>query len=502
MQYLYIVILAAEKKESYADFSKEDLIAALLSKEERIASLEFQLSELKRLVFGSKHERFAPAQSPEQLSLGLGTEEKEPAPKKTLSIEYTRTAPENKKQPRRLALSSRLPREIIVIEPKEDVTGWVAIGKEITEELEYIPGKLFVKQYERPKYARPDGTGIVTGELPPRPIEKGIAGPGLLAQTVIDKYCDHLPLYRQLQRFKREGVTLASSTVADWISQTCTLLFPLYEALKKEILSCNYLQADETPIKVLDKDKKGTTHRGFHWVYHAPVKKLVLFDYREGRGRDGPNELLKNFSGYLQTDGYGVYDQFDGKNGVTLVNCFAHARRKFEKALENDKALAEEALTLIQQLYALEREIKERGIECGIVRTQASALILAELWNWMQANRHKVLPKSLIGEAIHYALSRKKQLSLFLSDEKLLIDNNLIENAIRPVAVGRKNYLFAGSHEGAKRAAMLYSFMGTCKMHQVNPFEWLRDVLSRIPAHHANKLTQLLPHYWKLSNPA
>jgi transposase len=490
------MIASTIENEAQAEVSKEDILAENLRLKDQLASLEFQLNELKRLLFGSKHERFAPSQNPDQLSLGLEGAQATAADKKTETIIYTRTKPEEKKQPQRLPLAAHLPRERVVIEPKEDVSGLKSIGENITEELEYIPGKLFVRQYVRPKYAKANGEGIITAQLPLRPIEKGIAGPGLLAQTIIDKYCDHLPVYRQIERFKREGVTLSSSTVGDWIGGTCELLSPLYDTLKKEILASDYLQADETPIKVLDKDKKGTTHRGFHWVYHAAVKRLVLFDYREGRGRDGPRELLKNFKGYLQTDGYGVYDEFDNKEGVSLVNCFAHARRKFEKALENDKALAEEALSMIQHLYALERQIREEKTGCLSTRKEKSAPVLEQLWQWMEASRHKVLPKSLIGEAIHYALYRKKQLSLFLTDEKLLIDNNLIENAIRPVAIGRKNYLFAGSHQGARRAAMLYSLLGTCKMHGVNPFDWLRDVLCRIPAHHASKLSELLPHNW------
>jgi len=229
----------------------------------------------------------------------------------------------------------------VIIEPLVDVTGWRKIGEEKTEELERIPGKLFVRQYIRSKYVDPKGEQIVIGELPVRPIDKGIAGPGLLAQIVIDKYVDHLPVYRQVQRFEREGMKLPISTLADWISGSCTLLEPLYEAHRKLVLKQNYLQADETPIKVLDKAKKGTTHRGYHWVYHAPLARLVLFDYREGRGREGPNECLQDFSGYLQTDGYAVYEYFDQRANITLLHCMAHARRMFDQALENDKQRAE-----------------------------------------------------------------------------------------------------------------------------------------------------------------
>ncbi len=458
-----------------------------------IQFLKDQLSELKRMIFGSKHERFLPSLSADQLNL-FGNETVVAPVAKTEDITYTRNKQEEKKQPHRLPLPAHLPRERVEIEPVGDTTGLKKIGEEITEELELIPGKLFVRQYVRIKYAKPQGEGVLIGELPIRPIEKAIAGPGLLAQVIIDKYSDHLPVYRQLERFKREGINLPSSTVGDWITGTCMLLQPLYDVLKKQVLSSHYLQVDETPIKVLDKDKKGTTHRGYHWVYHDPIKRLVLFDYREGRGREGPKELLKNFKGYLQTDGYGVYDDFNGKNGITLLNCFAHARRYFEKALDNDLKGASYALELIQQLYAIEREIKEFCFEQRLqIRKEKSVPVLDELFGWMEESRYRVTPKSLMGEAINYTLSRKQQLYIYTAQAHLQIDNNLIENTIRPVAIGRKNYLFAGSHEGARRAAMLYSFLGTCKLHQVNPFEWLRDVLSKIPTHAANKLCELLP---------
>src|SRR5690606_4305565 len=210
--------------------------------------------------FGSKHERFIPATSPEQLSLGLSAEAVKPAEVVAVEkIEYTRKKKQSSEKINtgRMKLPADLPREQVILEPDEDVSGYIRIGEEVTEELERIPGKLFVRQYLRPKYAKPEGAGVVIAELPARPIDKGIPGPGLLAQIVIDKYTDHLPVHRQLQRFEREGIKLASSTLGDWISGTCALLEPLYEALKSEVLSSDYLQADETPIKVLDKDKKG-----------------------------------------------------------------------------------------------------------------------------------------------------------------------------------------------------------------------------------------------------
>lgn len=460
--------------------------------------LKNELAQLKRLIFGSRHERFIPEMPQEQLSLGLATQAVDTPPARLQTIEYTRKQKPvtEKVNTGRMKLPADLPREQVIIEPQQDVSGLKKIGEEITEELERIPGKLFVRQYIRPKYAKPQGEGIVIGELPARPIDKGIPGPGLLAQIIIDKYTDHLPIHRQIQRFEREGIKLPSSTLTDWIGSTCALLEPLYEVLKKNVLQADYLQADETPIKVLDKDKKGTTHRGYHWVYHAPVERLVLFDYREGRGREGPNEILKNFNGYLQTDGYAVYEDFDKKSGVTLLHCMAHARRKFDEAKDNDLARASYALTQIQNLYAVEREARLGNLSMQdrlVLRKEKSLPILQELKNWMLENYKAVLPKSSIGQALHYSLERFDKLMLYTTDGKLEIDNNLVENAIRPVAIGRKNYLFAGSHNGAARAAMLYSFMGTCKINDINPFEWLRSSLDQLPTYPVNQISELLP---------
>ncbi len=268
------------------ELSREELVV-------KVTELTHRLDQLERLVFGSKHERFIPTVSPDQLALGIPIQQKEQSgPVLLQNIQYQRkkeSKPDTEKmQTGRMALPASLPREEEIIEPKVDVTGWKQIGKEITEELERIPGKLFVRQYLRPKYVNPTTGEIAIGELPVRPIDKGIAGPGLLAQIVIDKYVDHLPIYRQVQRFEREGMKLPISTLADWISGTCQLLEPLYEVHRKQVLNSDYLQADETPIKVMDKDKKGATHRGYHWVYHAPANRLVLFDYREGRVVRGP----------------------------------------------------------------------------------------------------------------------------------------------------------------------------------------------------------------------
>lgn len=491
MDDIFIFVPVIRANTAYQNLSREELLIT-------VVELKHELDQLKRLIFGSRHERFVPTTPQEQLALGLEVQTAQPPAPALEKIEYTRKKKEtsHKIHIGRMKLPADLPREQVIIEPDQDITGWTRIGEEITEELERIPGKLFVRQYVRPKYAKPDGEGVVIGELPARPIDKGIAGPGLLAQIIIDKYTDHLPVHRQIQRFEREGIKLSSSTLTDWISGTCALLDPLYEVLKAKVLSADYLQADETPIKVLDKDKKGTTHRGYHWVYHAPVERLVLFDYREGRGREGPHEILKGFTGHLQTDGYTVYEDFDKKPGITLFHCMAHARRKFDEAKDNDLVRASYALTEIQKVYAIERQAKNEGMSAEqfyALRQEESVPILNDLKNWMLENYKMVLPKSTIGQALHYSLERFDKLMLYTSDGKLKIDNNLVENAIRPVAIGRKNYLFAGSHNGAKRAAMLYSFLGTCKINDINPFEWLRNTLEIIPKHPVNKIYELIP---------
>lgn len=475
-----------------------------LSKDElilKVISMSEELAELKRLIYGSKSERFAPSASSEQLTLGLAAEEK-PIEIKTEKVEYTRTKSHaNRNHKGRLPLPAHLPRVEHVIEPEENTEGMSFIGEEITETLDYIPGKLQVKKYIRKKYARPHGEGVVIGTLPSRLIEKGIAEASLLAFLLTSKYGDHLPLHRQIEMLKRLGVTLPASTVSDWISYSLKAITPLYECLVARVQSSNYLQADETPIKVLDKCKKGTTHRGYYWVYHAVKESLVFFDYREGRSREGPSEILKNHKGYLQTDGYGAYDDFGEKEGITLVHCMAHARRYFEKALGNHKEAAEHALKEIQKLYQIERRCRGGGItgeERKQIREEAKP-VLENLYNWMVEQYEKMNPSSSLGEALSYTLKRWKGLTHYIKNGDLEIDNNLIENSIRPIAIGRKNYLFAGSHEAAQRAAMMYSLFACCKKKGVNPHEWLIDVLNRISDHPINRIEELLPNNWKKS---
>lgn len=475
-----------------------------------ITELSHQIAQLRQMIFGSRSERFVPAvpQNPAQLSLGLDPQVVEPQPQ-TQAIAYDRTVKtpvtkaENPALNGRGALPAHLRREEIVIQPEGLPEGAVCIGSEITEELEYAPGELFVRQFIRPKYKLPGATILKTemlvAPMPSRTLEKAIAGPALLAWIIISKYVDHLPLNRIAQILERSGYAPAYATISDWVTATSRLIAQLYEALKAEILATGYIHADETTIKVLDKDKKGTTHRGYYWVYNHSPGKLVFFDYEPGRAGEYPDGILKTFKGYLQVDGYVGYDKVGDRDDVVVLNCMAHARRKFSEALDNDRVRAEHALAQMQALYAIERRCREQGLDAAArreLRQREAVPVLEELGAWMKAEYVQTTPTSAIGKALAYSIKRWDALSRYTDDGALQIDNNPVENAIRPVALGRKNYLFAGSHEAAQRSAILYSLLGTCKLHGVNPAVWLEDVLRRIGDHPVNRIGELLPHRW------
>ena len=465
---------------------------------ERLLQSEHELAQLKRLIYGVKSERFEGLAGPGQMPLFEG----EAAIEEPVNIVAppVATTRRKKRKPVRQVLPSHLKREVIVIQPEEDTTSLRRIGNEVSETLDYRPARLVVIRRVRPKYVDPrdEDRGVIIAPLPPRPVEKGMAEPSLLAHVVIEKYVDHLPLYRQVQRFTRTGITLAESTLGDWISASADLVEPLYRAMSKELLESGYIQADETPIRVQDPTKKGKTHRGYYWVYMAPLDGLVVMEYQRGRGRAGPSTFLNGYEGALQSDGYQVYDAYDKHPGVTTYNCMAHARRYFFDAEGSSPELSEHALKEIGLLYAVERELREGDSspqDRQRIRQQKSLPILERFKKWLQANEG--LPRSPWGQAVHYSLARWEKLNRYTEDGRIEIDCNLVENAIRPISIGRKNYLFAGSHDAAQRAAVIYSLLATCKKHDVNPYEWLTDVLTRIPTHPAKRVHELLPHRWE-----
>jgi len=454
---------------------------------------------LRKAIYGAKSERHLPPEIAEQMKLELGEIGQAEEPPETETISYDRKKSKKRKpHPGRYALPADLPRKEIIIEPEEDTTGMTRIGEEITEALDYTPPKFFVNRYIRPKYALAGGEGVLTAPMPSRPIEKGIAEAALLALILCDKYLDHLPLYRQLQRFNRIGLRIADSTIADWVAQVCNLLQPLYAAHRRQVLTQSYLMVDETTFKVLDRLKKGKAHLGYQWVFYSPIKRLVLFEYHSSRKKEHPNMTLENYQGYLQVDGYAGYEQFKKKEGVVMLHCMAHARRKFFEAGEKHPDVVH-ALGVFRKLYAIEQKARDEQLnpeQRQAIRLKEAQPIWDEFKSWLIEKALKLPPKSKLNSAIEYTLSRWVELGRYILNGELEIDNNLIENQIRPVALGRKNFLFAGSHTGAQRAALIYSLLGTCKINNINPNLWLTDVLRRIPNHPINAIDGLLPQNW------
>ena len=476
---------------------------------QQIEDLKAELAQLKRIIFGSKKEGFISEENKKQPELPLEFAEEEKTTESNIDIptgipvSYIREQPSTKpnKAHGRELLPAHLRREEIVIEPNEIPEGSKKIGAEITESLEYKEAEIFVKRIIRNKYALPQEEGVIIASMPNQVLPKMIAGGSLLAYIIVSKYVDHLPIYRQLGIFNRLGVNLNDSTVGGWIGQvSSTLLSKLYDEYKKILLKNNYLQVDETPIKILDKDKKGKTHQGYLWAIHDPVNKMALFKYDKTRSKSVPLDFFEKYKGALQTDGYSGYVELGNKDYIVHLACMAHARRKFEQSLDNDKKRSEQALILIQELYKIERQAKEENLtfeQRKELRLEKAKPILEKFKIWLDTNRKYVLPKSSIGKAIDYTLNLWLKLNDYLLDGRYEIDNNLIENKIRPIAIGKKNYLFIGSHDAAQNTAIIYTLLANCKLNDINPSEWLNDILPKINEAKTNELIDLLPHNWK-----
>ena len=459
------------------------------------AYLKEELAQLKRMIFGSKRERFI-APDPTQQSL-FDTEVAQAAAEQE-TITYQRDKPQKKGKAKRLPIPAHLPRQEQVLEPEGiDKQSCVQIREKISEVLEYTPGKLYVIKTIRPIYKQADGS-MVIADLPTQVIPNGNAGASLLAYLLVSKFIDHLPFYRIVQIFKRDGMKIPESTITGWFKKVCELLLPLYELMMAHIKETDYIQADESPIPVQTSQKPGSTHKGYQWVFLLPKQKMVLFEYHQGRGKAVPEEVLKDFKGCLQTDGYAGYDQLGKRDDITHIGCMAHARRKFEAAIDNDSDRANHALVEMQKLYAIERYFKKEQPGTDRIkelRQQDAVPVLNELKTWMEKEyaNPQVSPKSSIGKALAYSLRHWNQLSEYVQNGEWQIDNNAVENKIRPLALGRKNYLFAGSHNAAQQAAMMYSFFGTCKLNDINPLEWLTETLRKIPDQKIGQLNELLP---------
>jgi transposase len=402
---------------------------------------------------------------------------------------------------RRMLAEDKLETQEIVIEPEEvkaQPVGWQRISEERTSQLDWVAPKIIKRVIIRPRYVKDERFALAP--LPPQPIEQGMVGPGLLAQILVNKYEYHLPLYRQEKMFRQQfGVDLSRKTMGCWVEGAADLLMAVYRSIREDLVRGNYLQADETPIRYLDPDVKGKSQQGYLWVYSRPGGD-VLFEWRVNRSREGPEEFLRYFKGRLQTDGYYAYESLakERKGELTLVACWAHCRRGFHEAMAESK-LAAWFVRQIGLLYTVEKLLREKKAGPRLrsaMRNWRSRPVLERLRRAMELVRHRTLPTGLLGKAIDYALRRWEALTRYVNDGVLEIDSNLIENSIRPSALGKKNFLFFGHPEAGERSAVIYTLLGSCRRHGVNPFDYLKDLFTRLPGAKITEIQQFLPATW------
>lgn len=489
----------------------DELQRIVLAQYQRIQELEQELTLFKRYLFGRRSEKMADdpqqgmlfrrEQSDETPESGEASEDDE--------IEQHDVVP---RRPRhrhrgRRPLPAHYPRRIHEIHPSEDELTCPdcgqrkdVFGQDVTEELDVIPVRYFVNRYVRFKYCCRACQGQVSiGSLPHRLLDKGICSAGLLAHILTDKYADHLPLYRQQQIFKRHGVALSRSTLCEWTAHAASLLSPIVKSMKTAVLASRKVHTDDTPITVLDRSHPKGSRRSYMWVYIGDDDDVV-FDYTDSRKRDGPESFLQGYRGYLQADAFSGYNRIYTDGQVLEVACWAHARRKFYDAQAVHGHDAKRIVHLINRLYTLERRARAYGIpEERLLRWRQrfGRRRLARLRLALDQCSASVLPKSPLGRAITYILKNWKALNRYTEAGYLSIDNNHSERQIKQLVIGRKNWLFAGSEGGAESAAILFSLVVSCKLHDVDPFAYFRDVLMRVDTHPAALVHQLTPREWK-----
>ena len=479
------------------------LKAYALSQQREIKRLNLIIAKLQRRQFGRRAETL----DPDQLNL-LGDRALVEAPPEEQPPEPPAS---KRRKAARKPLPAHLPREDHrhdVGEQCDSCGGQLHyIGEDVSEMLEYIPARFKVIRHIRPKWSCPDCQQIIQAPAPERPIPNGLAGPDLLAQVLVSKYCDHQPLHRQSRIYARDGVELARSTLADWVGQTSALLKPLVDAIRRHVVGGDTLHADDTPIPVLDPGR-GRTKTGRLWTYvrdeqpwQGQAPPAVWFAYTPNRQGQHPQHHLRNFSGVVHADGFTGFNALYA-NGCREAACMAHVRRKFYDIHEAKASpLAIGALDFIRQLYQVEESIRGKPPDERQRRRQQMAVpILAAFKDWLAHTLMQVSQKSELAKAIRYALSRWAALTRYCEDGRIEIDNNAAERALRGVALGRKNYLFAGSDQGGERAAALYSLIETAKLNDLDPMAYLRHVLSVIGTHPINRIDQLLP--WQIALPA
>ena len=499
------------------------LLADLRKAHSLTDNLQQQIEQLLRQRFGRRSEKmeWGPLFDEGVIAEIMGQTLKQEEPEKE-EVTYERRKP-GKKGHGRQVLPDHLPRvreeiEVPADEKNCSVCGEEKrrIGEEISEQLEFVPASLFVKETVRPTLACPQEHEVTTAPMPPQPIEKGLAGPGLLAQVAISKYGDHLPLNRQEDIFSRNKVSIPRSTQSDWMRQCAELCRPLEAVLKQTILNSKVIHTDDTTLPL---QEKGKTQKSKAWVYLDPIRLLAVFDFTRTRERDGPQKFLEGYSGYLQADAYAGYDSIYAGEQVREVACWAHVRRKFDEAKSAHPTAAVVAMAWIKQLYDVEREAKawakmlpvvlteeERRERIAVkryaLRQKKSTAIVEGFDAWLTEQEEVALPKSPLGKAIAYTRSNWDALKRYLEDGDLSIDNNIAERSMRHVAVGRKNWLFVGSERGGKTYATLTSLIYSAKLHKLDLFAYLRDVFTRLPETPLSQLEQFLPDVWKQTHAA
>ena len=478
------------------------LLAELRHSQALNAKLTHENALLKRMKFAAQSERF----NAEQRSL---LEDEIEADLAAVSLEIKQlqppaAGPQVKQQPKRQPLPAHLPRREIRHEPDSTTCtcgcAMKRIGEDVAEKLDYVPGVFTVERHVRGKWACTQCESITQVPVAAHVIDKGIPTSGLLAQVLVAKYADHLPLYRQETIFARAGLAIARSTLAQWVGTCGVRLQPLVDALKAQILSCSVLHADETPVQML-RPGKGATHRAYLWAY-APGAfedmKAVVYDFCESRAGEHARNFLGDWRGALVCDDFAGY-KAGFANGITEAGCLAHARRKFfDLHAANQSQIAEYALQQFARVYEIEREVKELATDQRqAIRQQQTKPLLDALHQWMLLQRQKVPEGSASAKALDYSLRRWEALTRFADDGQLPVDNNWIENQIRPIAIGRNNWLFAGSLRAGQRAAAVMSLIQSARMNGHDPYAYLRDVMARLPMQRASQISELLPHRWQ-----